>query len=664
MRFVRTAAVTIYVLAAAWITLEYLNAYPVLEFFPKLREILFFALFVLVCIACGLPFAAKSSSIFNGEGEKYLFSFVLGAGALSLLMFFLGIAGLMRPAVIWIFTAAILLVQRRPLISLLSKIPGSAQKILKTCSSYPALYIPAGIALGLVFLASLAPPTYYDSLSYHYALPGLYVTSGKISELPFNFYSHFPQNFEMLYAYAMLIAGEVAPNFITFSAGAFTLAAIFLFARRFADAAVGGVAVLFLSTAAAFMLLSTGGYVEAGLALYVFMAIYSLAIFLEKQERPALIFSGVFCGFALGTKYTGGIAFAVLFFLLLIAGAAGRVKKPAMSVLIFAFSALLLFLPWLAKNYVSTGNPVFPFLYEHLGFRNVPLNSDLARNYFGMLKEYNAAGLLNLFRDIFLFPYYAINSPQKYGGGFDMLGDFGWIFFITACPAVVLLPGRKNGAVKLLSLFGAAFFVVWLMTKPILRFLYPVLPAAAFIAAYGAVNFWRRGGVMKYLLTALASIFVVSNFYMYFAVERFIEPFGAAIGTETRAAYLSRKLLSSPYPAFSFINEELPADSLILFVGERRGYYCRRKYVTIEVFSAGQNPIVEWANSSPDAAGFRSRLKENGFTHVLYNVNEGERLRGYGLFNFSRNGSAVWDSFVSGTPRIFDAGGVIVFQLR
>jgi hypothetical protein len=51
----------------------------------------------------------------------------------------------------------------------------------------------------LAVLCAFAPPTYYDSLVYHLALPLRYLQEGRIGFVPYNQYAHFPQNMEMIF---------------------------------------------------------------------------------------------------------------------------------------------------------------------------------------------------------------------------------------------------------------------------------------------------------------------------------------------------------------------------------------------------------------------------------------------------------------------------------
>jgi hypothetical protein len=74
---------------------------------------------------------------------------------------------------------------------------------------------------------------------------------------------------------------------------------------------------------------------------------------------------GIFAGFCLSTKYTALISvsglFAVGFFLTLRKQSGKESLKRAA---LFALPALLIYLPWLIKNSIYTGNPFYPALYD------------------------------------------------------------------------------------------------------------------------------------------------------------------------------------------------------------------------------------------------------------------------------------------------------------
>ena len=97
----------------------------------------------------------------------------------------------------------------------------------------------------------------------------------------------------------------------------------------------------------------------------------------------------------------------------------------------FAFGA-----PWLVKNAVFVGNPVFPFLYDVFPSRGIDWGTTSAARYFSFLVEYgHEKGFF--FKDLLQFPYLAAAGSARFGGGADVLGGHGWSLLFAALPAAV-----------------------------------------------------------------------------------------------------------------------------------------------------------------------------------------------------------------------------------
>ncbi|MDD5655955.1 MAG: hypothetical protein PHF00_01715, partial [Elusimicrobia bacterium] len=120
-----------------------------------------------------------------------------------------------------------------------------------------------------------------------------------------------------------------------------------------------------------------------------------------------------------------------------------------------------------------------------------------------------------------------------------------------------------------------------------------------------------------WLKPGLAFIFVSNAVFLASWVKMYGAS-GAVLGTQTRAEYLEAAHSSYPHPpyrAIEFINEHLPADARVLFLGEARGYYCRRDRICPTSFD--RYPLHGWVARSPDTARLRGFFRESRISHVL-----------------------------------------------
>ena len=137
-----------------------------------------------------------------------------------------------------------------------------------------------------------------------------------------------------------------------------------------------------------------------------------------------------------------------------------------------------------------------------------------------------------------------------------------------------------------------------------------------------------------------------------------------ALGRESADAYLSRQL--DHFAAARFVQERLPPDARLLFIGETRPYYFYREAVAPSAYD--RHPLRRWVQESPSPEALAKRLVAEGFTHVVLNVNEFKRLHdNYGLLAFSGDEAEANTRCLRELPRalrlLFAANGVFVFEV-
>ncbi|MFA5974717.1 MAG: glycosyltransferase family 39 protein [Elusimicrobiota bacterium] len=586
-----------------------------------------------------------------GPGEQVVMSLSLGLGLFSHLMI---LAGLCQA---WTFPGVCLLL-----------IPGllMSHPFWISCRrlkpSHPSIEKTSIAARGLILLGSvlalvvaLAPTTYYDSLVYHLALPAEYVKAGHWVGLPNLIYSAFPQTLEMLWTAGLLLGGDALVNVLALSLGALALAALILFGRRFLNPRSALWAGALLSVMPAFLLLSSGGYVDVGLMLFSFLSFYALQLWAQKKQPPLLILSGVMAGLAMGCKYTGAIPAAIVV-IFIFKESWGSPSKVLLSRLtLYGLTACATVSPWLIKNIIYVGNPVFPFFYAWGSTKLNPWVQSAAAGYFRGLTEYQPYSLTHLARLVWEI---TVNG-LRYGGGMDVLGDFGWMPLVALLPALTLC--RQRG--KILSdsgLFVLLFFIPWGMSRPVLRFLMPVAPLLALLAGHAwAEGVERLPAPFRWTCRTLLTLMLVSGFCVFFTLTTVFSPFGVALGLEDRSAYLRRKL--DYFAAASFVNQ-LPGATRLLVVGDQRGYYYEKPTGITPVFN--ENPLASWANAAADAEALRDRIRAQGYSHLVVNHKEMKRLEAYHLFPFSAAGQRNWDHFLSRVgKRLYQDPACEVFEL-
>ena len=137
--------------------------------------------------------------------------------------------------------------------------------------------------------------------------------------------------------------------------------------------------------------------------------------------------------------------------------------------------------------------------------------------------------------------------------------------------------------------------------------------------------------------------------------------FDVAYGKETKEEFLLKNFYQ--YGVFKFINEELPDDSKILFIGENQGFYCDRDYVGSSPLDL--NDIVEISNASENAGVIYGKLRDMDITHILYNASEVKRVSNtYRSFNWKQGAEDRFNEFMKRfTTCLYSKKGVFLLKL-
>ncbi len=566
--------------------------------------------------------------------EWGMFAVVSGFGVVSFLMIGLGVIGF------WSRRGALALLVTGVYFSLASlrelRLRVSGRDTSLFTNQVPVAQCLSAFAAVTSALLIFTPPTYYDTLVYHYALPALYVQAHHWLGLPTMIYSAFPQNLEMLWTYGFLLANDTLANFIGWSLAVCLVGAVLSFGNRFFDARTGWWSAALVAVMPATLLLSSGGYVDIGLALFSFVSFYALCLWIQRPSPGLLIIAGLLAGWTIGVKYTGAISFAIGFILVIWESRQRPLRSIAGNAMLYGLPAVAMMMPWLIKNWHYVGNPVFPFFYRWSLKSLSPWVGQAAAGYFSGLMEYQPRSLWHL---PFLLWDAAVHGSH-FGRGMDVLGDFGWAPLFAFLPALWLAP-KQSPIAKWLLAYSVLFLIPWGVSRPVLRFLLPLAPILSVLSVHawltGAV---RAGGLVRSGARLLLALWIISGFLIFFHIAGLLSSFSVVFGLETRGEYLMRQLDHPYYGAAEYINHQLPEDILVYVVGDQRGYYYHKPVIVTPVFNS--NPLAGWANQAADAGALRQTLRNRGITHLVINYSEMDRLRAYNIFPWSPHGQENW----------------------
>ncbi len=231
------------------------------------------------------------------------------------------------------------------------------------------------VIVAVVILASV-PPVSRDALTHHLAIPKLYLKHGGIYEIPGIIFSYYPMNLDLLYLIPLYFQNDIAAKYIHFLFALLTALFIYKYLQQNLGKLYGLLGALLFLTIPIIIQLSITAYVDLGLIFFSWICIYCVLKWFSCQFKIRyLIFSALFCGLALGTKYNALLLLSIMGTMIpffysvtrnkaLAQNDAARKKWNSLSGLfyggIFVLVAMILFSPWMIRNYHWKKNPVYP----------------------------------------------------------------------------------------------------------------------------------------------------------------------------------------------------------------------------------------------------------------------------------------------------------------
>lgn len=645
-----------------------------------------------VAIGAGMAILRRGGFSALTLAERALFGGAIGTGIFSLATLLLGSVAGSPPwlfaALSWALVLGMGWLGAR---ELAASVPRPSRAGLgawwRRTSRFGVLLLALGAAIVFIALTRANVPVFadYDSLEYHLGAPAVWWREGRITFLRDMVYANFPLNAEMLLLLAMNFVGgpllgaavglQVLIGFVLLAAGAVAACGRRLHSPEAGHAA----AAILLTTPFLAELVTLNSYVvELPQAAYGFLALFAFILWRRTEGAPErwryAALCGAMCGLAIGCKYPAFVfVLAPIGAFFLGCGVAWprQFWAAVRSVALAGAVALAVAGPWFIRNAVNTGNPTYPLLYGVFGGTNWSPEQDakfaaahrpadvrffsLAQRVwsYGVWRDQPSGGwsppaspVLLLFAlvpialadrrsawavfcggAVFLLaaatlrfaPDLLSRSPQVQAAA-DVLLSVS-ILAIATAPAFLV----QSGDSVFLGVKAVLCLMAWyVLTHRLDRFLDPVSPVVALLGGIGLASLgsgWARrigrGILAGGLVYALAITLLIHAPVMWVGLE------------ESRTAFLRQVCDGSTYStaAMEAINR-LPEDATVLFVGEARTFYCRRRCIASSVFDPGPiERILEGVAAGADPArAVRDGLRELGITHIYVNWQELSRL--------------------------------------
>jgi uncharacterized membrane protein (UPF0136 family) len=563
-----------------------------------------------------LSFIGWGSLFLRGEmKKKWHLSIALGIATLYVISILLALAGFFRPIPVSCLTTfgallGIYSVPRRVNFSAWLRVDRILLSVIL-------------LLAGMRIVCSWTPLISYDSFVYQFFTPAQYLKYGHFVYMPWNVYTNSPIALQMTLGTSLAIdaSGQTFKMLITLASFSMPVAAALLLIDSNRTAAL--LASLFTLTYPPFWTPDALGTIDLAVAGFLVLGIHYLRNALKATASvvPYSLASGAAIGLALASRYQAILiiipALLVVFFEK--TKATGRIKKISITV-----ATMLLFsLPWIFKNWIYTGNPIFPAFYEQLGGANWSVDQSQRLNFdvFGapLAAFHGFEKIIVPFRLLIVEPYNAVLGP-----------------FLLGCAFLALVSRRDESRPynvhRLAAIIGWIALLAWGLIHPVadvrlVRFnaaaiLFLMIASAGYLLETG-----KRAGLALALVVSLISL----PFGLR-ALLRVFPVYGSVTDSEFRKNLQHVNIPA--WPAIEKANEQLDERNKVLLLGETRGFPLRVPCVCPSAFNTPQIAVYFQPIDQPDR--WHLNFKRDGITHVLVSLKEWSRLqdmRVYGYMN-------------------------------
>jgi len=560
-----------------------------------LKTLILFTLFIFFALLIGyrLLLVFSFTKVLN-RIETVVFSFALGIGFISFLVFFLGLCHILFLKWVLLILIPAALISSKSVYSFVRANSFLYYDFKYIYNSKLRIFVTVLVSLSLLLtlIGAIAPAKGNDALIYHLSDAVYFAQHHLVTFIPYTSNSIWPYFMQMLFTLAMLFNNPPLAKLFHLSMALFSCLAIYSFGRRYINKEVAFLAAAIFFLTPGVFTQATYAYVDIGWCFYTFIGFYVLMLTNINNEKRWLILAGVMCGIAADTKYIGLITPVAIGLVFIIKGLlhGENYKDLTRNFALFSVAVLIIIFPYYIRPYLYTGNMFHPLYVKYIseGGWHRPEGFGMERN------------LINFLVSPWFLTYY---PGRIFGGGESQLSPI----YLAFLPALFFLR-EKCKPVLIISIFAGIFYFFWFFKFPAVRYILPIIPFLALLSGYVVWAMDDRSRYFGYLTKIIFSIFLVLNFGLCIYYNREELVFFSNGANVDR--YLAKQDRSSA--VYQYINKSTPSTSKILLLGEIRTLYLDRENIREIYYRIYDKYHLK------DIIEIIDDLKSKGITHILY----------------------------------------------
>jgi hypothetical protein len=480
----------------------------------------------------------------------------------------------------------------------------------------PAMVV--SIVLLTTCVGGLAEPTgdiRMDEIAYHLLGPKVWLRDALIRPVADEALTAFPCLVETQYAALMSLGGQRAPGFFAVIGLLSMLLITASLAIRFGLDSSGAwwTAALIIAMPVLYRG-AFGAFVDVVYSAFVLAAV---RIAFDAERPVHYVLFGLFCGFAMGTKYTGLIAAMLLgvCVFLLAAFDCDQKKKIVLKHLgIACAAAIVVAAPWYLRNWYLLGSPIYPpppLLLRFFHVRYLPLEA-LQRLQSRVWREGSAMGRSPL--SFLLLPFHLTYHPANFINGAGGIG-----LTPLALAPFGLFACLHNRFAKGLALFAFLQAFAWFVTAQEARYLIHGYVIAAIFAVSGWDYVKHAAPRFAPALSALAvACSILYGLFMIGSAR--VDDLHAAVSSSFEG---KREQEEIPFlGSFGYLNKESSVSKVLVLDSLVPVYYLEKSYLK-PMGRSGEHSLPDVENLEQ----LFSELPRLHISHVLDVREEGGSFR-------------------------------------
>lgn len=499
---------------------------------------------------------------------------------------------------------------------------------------FPFLYF----FLIILFLGFL-PITARDALIHHLAVPKWWLAADTIKDIAWHEWSYYPMLLNFGYLGLLYYKLEQLTPLYHFSYLIITAAVIASFCYYKTRGSHTALLSYFFSLSLPITIkLASSPLVDLGLILYSTIAILFSIYWIEnKLSLMYGIAVGMALGLACSIKFNGLLCCLVfaLTFIIFAKQSGKNILDIILDLIMVSCVAIIVYMPWMIKNFYFTSNPFFPLFKSFFGVTidsaaSIPSLSPLAQR----LVLYQESWV-----DLILMPIKMIflgedNNPRFYDG---VLSPILLLAFVP------LIKFKKNPWILFLMNYSLVYFLMAVfLSGARIRYLAPSFGPLLVLTSLGVYYLGDyKKGYYRRLINNLAGLFCLgfSGFYAFNLLIK-QDALRYFFSEYTQTQYLKDHI--PEYTMIDYLNHQNIKKGetvYLLYTGNRFYYY------DVDIISGGhfsERLLISWLRQSQNTKLFLNELKLRG---IKYFLTHSQRTQAGLNNNLTPQEKDIWSEF-------------------